>query len=68
MSEVKRVAIYILIGVSAIASLIWLVANGPSTITTYHDLGDRGTYMCIEDWGWRRVGYIKECFEFKKLK
>lgn len=68
MSEVKQVVIALSILVLLIAGLFWLIPNAPSTTTTYHDLGDRGTYMCIEDWGWRRVGYIKECFEFKRLK
>ena len=68
MSELKKTGIYILIVVLFFAGFIWLILNMPGTTVIYHDLKDRGTYMCVEDWGWKRTGYVKECFEFKRLR
>lgn len=68
MSELKAGVITVLIAILFIAGFIWLVSNAPNTVVTHHDLGDRGTYMCIEDWGWRKTEYVRKCFEFERLR
>ena len=57
-----------IVGVALVLLLIygafWLIGNAPGTLATFHDLEEKGTFVCVSRWEWKNVNYQKACFEW----